>query len=93
MAKEGQITEETKVPLRFLGFTIAAAAGVLAAVVGVFFWGGRVDARAEAQGKEITALQEQQKQYGTDMRGVNESLIEIRTVLKLRQFDSHKPAE
>jgi hypothetical protein len=85
MSRESlNLDDKTKTPIGWLVAVVAAAFALLSASGGVILWGARLEAKTEAHDAGITKLEVKQERYDTDMRQVRDSLIEIKSALKIK---------
>lgn len=76
------IDEQTKIPMSLVIPLICGGFAMVMVIIGAVFWGGLLQARAEAQADRISKLEISQERYSQDQVLVQQKLIELKVLLE-----------
>jgi len=76
------LSSKTKVPLIWIGAILFFA---LPAFAGVIIWGVNLESKTKANETRVIKIEDKNKGYDKDMAYIRESLVAIKTHLKIKE--------
>lgn len=73
-----QLTDDTRIPIRWLFALGSIAGGVVFLAAGLVVWGTRLEAKSEFSESRISKIEISQEQYVKDQSALIRELVEIK---------------